>query len=87
MASAGWCVATGSTIDNLVGARVITADGRLTHGLKEDHPDLFWALRGGGGNFGIVVDFDFVAQPVHCLHFATVTYKADDPRAPHRQLA
>jgi FAD/FMN-containing dehydrogenase len=76
----GWMVRQhGLTIDNLVGARVITADGRLLTTSVAEHPDLFWALRGGGGNFGVVVDFDFIAQPVRTVHFGTVAYPFDDP--------
>jgi hypothetical protein len=52
------------TIDNLVSVQVVTADGRvLTAGLSEND-DLFWALRGGGGNFGVVASFEFQARPV-----------------------
>jgi FAD/FMN-containing dehydrogenase len=76
----GWMVRRyGLAIDNLVGARVVTADGRLLTTSEDEHPDLFWALRGGGGNFGVVVDFDFVAQPVTNLHFGSVAYRLDDP--------
>jgi FAD/FMN-containing dehydrogenase len=76
----GWMVRRhGLAIDNLVGARVVTADGRLLTTSPDEHPDLFWALRGGGGNFGVVVDFDFVAQPVTNLHFGSVTYRLDNP--------
>ena len=49
----------GLTIDSLLGAHVVTADGRLLHVDAEHHPDLFWAIRGGGGNFGVVTDFEF----------------------------
>ena len=76
----GWMVRRhGLAIDNLVGARVVTADGRLLTTSEDEHPALFWALRGGGGNFGVVVDFDFLAQPVSTVHFGTVTYRLDDP--------
>jgi FAD/FMN-containing dehydrogenase len=76
----GWMVRRyGLTIDNLVGARVVTADGRLLATSADEHPDLFWALRGGGGNFGVVVEFDFLAQPVSTVHFGTVAYRLDDP--------
>ena len=75
----GWLVRRhGLTIDSLVGARVVTADGRLLTASADEHPDLFWALRGGGGNFGVVVSFDFVAAPVVTVHHGTVAYALDD---------
>lgn len=75
----GWLVRKhGLAVDNLVGARVVTADGRLLTVSADEHPDLFWALRGGGGNFGVVVDFDFVAQEVASVHFGQVHYQLDD---------
>ena len=52
-----------------------------TAGPSPRAPALFWALRGGGGNFGVVVDFDFLAQPVSTVHFGTVAYRLDDPAA------
>jgi FAD/FMN-containing dehydrogenase len=75
----GWLVRQhGLTIDSLAGAQVVTADGRLVGADAVEHADLFWALRGGGGNFGVAVSFDFTAQPVTSVHFGTITYQAAD---------
>ena len=52
------------TIDNLLGATSSTADGALREVSATSEPDLFWALRGGGGNFGVVTSFEFQLHPV-----------------------
>ena len=54
----------GLACDNLISANVVTADGGLRVANEDSHPDLFWAIRGGGGNFGIVTSFDFKLHPV-----------------------
>jgi FAD/FMN-containing dehydrogenase len=61
----GWLMRKhGLSIDNLVSADVVTADGALMRAGEDDHPDLFWAIRGGGGNFGVVTSFEFRAAEV-----------------------
>lgn len=54
----------GMTIDNLISADVVTATGEVVRASADDNADLFWGLRGGGGNFGVVTSFDFQAHPV-----------------------
>jgi FAD/FMN-containing dehydrogenase len=54
----------GLTVDNLLSADVVTAAGELVRASEADHPDLFWAIRGGGGNFGVVTSFELRLHPV-----------------------
>ena len=75
----GWLTATmGLSSHNLVAADVVTADGRIVHASQEEHPDLFWALRGGGGNFGVVTSLEYqLGQVGPIVHLGLFFWGAD----------
>ena len=69
----------GLTVDNLLAAEVVTAEGSIVRASADEHPDLFWALRGGGGNFGVVTSFRFALHPLGPAVMAgPVFWAADD---------
>jgi FAD/FMN-containing dehydrogenase len=79
----GWLMRKhGLACDNLVGADVVTATGRLVHASETENPELFWGLRGGGGNFGIVTQFELELHAVGPMVYAgPIFYAADDAAA------
>ena len=71
----------GLSCDNLLAAEVVTADGRVLEANAREHPDLFWALRGGGGNFGVVTRMDFRLHPLRHVFGGELVYAFDDAAA------
>src|SRR3546814_2379602 len=76
----GWLMRKhGLTVDNLLAVDVVTADGELLRASEDQHPDLFWALRGGGGNFGVVTSFELRLHAVgHNVLAGPILWDATD---------
>ncbi|MGH2473750.1 MAG: FAD-binding oxidoreductase [Candidatus Limnocylindrales bacterium] len=86
----GWLMGKyGLTVDNLLSAEIVTAGGEVMTASAEEHPDLFWALRGGGGNFGVVTSFEYLAHPVREVLAGPVVHPLAEGRsalALHREF-
>ena len=70
----------GLACDNLVGAQIVTADGRIVEASEHEHADLFWGLRGGGGNFGIATRLDYSLHPVETVFGGMLVYRIEGAR-------
>ena len=75
----GWKVRKyGLALDNVAAAEVVTANGQVVHASAQENPELFWAIRGGGGNFGIVTAFEFVAHPTTDVFYGKIAFPAPE---------
>ncbi|HEY7013079.1 MAG TPA: FAD-binding oxidoreductase [Streptosporangiaceae bacterium] len=75
----GWKVRKyGLALDSLAAAEVVTADGEVVSASAAENPELFWAIRGGGGNFGIVTAFEFVAHPTTDIFHGKIAFPASE---------
>jgi FAD/FMN-containing dehydrogenase len=75
----GWKVRKyGLALDNVAAAEVVTANGQVVHASAQENPELFWAIRGGGGNFGIVTAFEFVAHPTTDVFYGKIAFPASE---------
>jgi FAD/FMN-containing dehydrogenase len=77
----GWLAGKfGLAVDNVLGAEVVTADGQMLHVSETEHPDLYWALRGGSGNFGVVTKFELKLYPLSQVLGGMILYPFDQAR-------
>ncbi len=75
----GWKVRKyGLALDNVAAAEVVTADGEVVPASAAENPELFWAIRGGGGNFGIVTAFEFLAHPTTDVFYGKIAFPASE---------
>ena len=75
------CRKHGLTIDNLRAVDLVTADGELVHASDTENPELFWGIRGGGGNFGVVTSFEFALHELSSVLAGLIIYAGTDARA------
>lgn len=81
-AGVGWMVRKyGLALDSLQSVELVTAEGEVITASGSSHPDLFWALRGGGGNFGVATTFEFTAHPVGQVYFGPIMFAPTDVAA------
>lgn len=74
----GWLMGKyGLSVDNLLSVEVVTAAGEVITASEDEHEDLFWALRGGGGNFGVATSFEYRAHPVAAVHGGLVAHRLE----------
>ena len=68
----------GLSLDNLVSADIVTADGKMLIASEKENADIFWAIRGGGGNFGVVTSFKYKLQPVDNVYWGPMFYEPEE---------
>ena len=68
----------GLSLDNLISADIVTADGKMLVASENENADIFWAIRGGGGNFGVVTSFEYKLQPVDTVYWGPMFYEIEE---------